>query len=135
MTDEAAYAGGCLCGAVRYTARGAPLNVRACHCRQCRKATGGMFYARAVFPREAVERSGATTRYRSSDRLWRLSCPTCGSLVFGEPVDRPQYVGVSLATLDDVDALAPEMHIWVSSKPAWVKLDDGLPQHPEGFPW
>jgi hypothetical protein len=27
------------------------------------------------------------------------------------------------------------MHIWVSSKPAWLKLDDGLPQHPQGVPW
>ena len=31
-------------------------------------------------------------------------------------------------------ALKPDMHIWVSAKPAWLKLEDGLPQYPEWGP-
>jgi hypothetical protein len=28
----------------------------------------------------------------------------------------------------------PSEHIWVSEKINWVKIDDGLPQYPEGPP-
>ncbi|MDB5450721.1 MAG: glutathione-dependent formaldehyde-activating [Phenylobacterium sp.] len=134
MTDQT-YAGGCLCGQVRYLARGEPVNVRICHCGLCRKASGGLFYGRAVFARDALERQGETTAHASSPRLLRHFCPTCGAMVYGEPLDRPAYLSVGLATLDDPDALAPDMHIWVSAKPAWLTLADGLPQHPEGAPW
>jgi hypothetical protein len=130
--DTSLLAGGCLCGAVRYTISAGPINVRCCHCRICQKAAGGPFFARAVVPKEAVAWAGETTRYRSSQRLFRVSCAACGALVFSEPVDRPTMLGVALSTLDDQDAWKPDMHIWTSSKVDWLKLDDGLPQHLEG---
>ncbi|MEO8115117.1 MAG: GFA family protein [Phenylobacterium sp.] len=128
------FTGGCLCGQVRYTARAAPANVRVCHCRLCQKAVGGPFFARAVFLAGDIERSGETTRWASSSRLDRLSCARCGTPVFAEPHDDPPRLSVALATLDEPNALAPERHIWVSSKLHWVSLDDGLPQHPERAP-
>ena len=42
--------GGCLCGQVRLTARGAPDRVAVCHCLDCRKHHGAVFYAAAIFP-------------------------------------------------------------------------------------
>jgi hypothetical protein len=132
MTDPI-YEGGCLCGQVRWQARGEPANVRVCHCRLCQNATGGAFFARAVFLAGVVERSGETTRWPTSPRIDRLSCARCGTPMFAEPKDAPARLGVSLATLDDRDTLRPDVHIWVSEKVAWVCLDDGLPQHAEGF--
>jgi hypothetical protein len=129
------YSGGCHCGAVRYEARGEAINVRACHCASCRKAAGGPFHVRAIFPIGAVSRHGLTERYRSSARLLRLFCPVCSTYLFGEPIDRPGYMSINVDSLDDPSALAPEMHIWVESKIAWVMLDDGLPQHEQGAPW
>ena len=126
------YAGGCLCGQVRWRATGQPANVRVCHCRNCQRATGGPFFARAVFPAEVITRTGATTRWPTSPRIDRLSCATCGTPVFSEPKDAPARLGVALATLDDPGALAPEIHIWVDRKLAWVRIDDGLPQYPKG---
>jgi hypothetical protein len=52
--------------------------------------------------------------------------------MFSAPKDPPARLGVSLATLDDPDALKPQMHIWVSEKLAWVNTDDGLPQYQRG---
>ena len=125
------YAGGCLCGQVRWRAKAEPINVRLCHCRNCQRATGGAFFARALFRDADVERSGHTTRWASSQRLHRLSCARCGTPVFAEPQDGP-WIAVSLTTLDDPTALQPGSHIWVSEKLASVHIDDGLPQFPQG---
>jgi hypothetical protein len=35
--------GGCLCGAVRYTAEADPTSATVCHCRDCQKFTGSAF--------------------------------------------------------------------------------------------
>ena len=40
---------------------------------------------------------------------------------------------MSLATLDDPNAIYPEMHIWTSSRLDWVRFDDGLPEYAEGL--
>jgi hypothetical protein len=129
---SAPYEGGCLCGQVRWRATAEPANVRVCHCRNCQRAVGGPFFARAVFLADDIERSGDTTRWPTSERVDRLSCARCGTPVFAEPKDPPARLGVALATLDDPGALAPEAHIWVSERLAWAPLDDGLPQFPAG---
>jgi hypothetical protein len=127
MTHE----GGCLCGAVRYKAEGEPLNVRVCHCRNCQKAMGSPFLARALFPQDALTVTGETARYSTSEHLDRVFCPRCGTRLFSWR-SNGTAAGVALATFDDRNAFAPSDHIWVSEKIDWVCLDDGLPQYPEG---
>jgi len=127
------YEGGCACGAVRFRVEAAPLGVRICHCRICQRAMAAPFLAVASFPKAAVTVTGETDRWRSSERLWRHFCPQCGTRLTLEPLDG-DHLGFPLATFDDPAALHPEMHIWVSSRVPWLKLDDGLPQHPEASP-
>ena len=125
--------GGCLCGAVRYRCEGEPLNVRVCHCRNCQKAMGAPFFARAQFPQTALTVEGETGRYPSSDRVDRVFCKTCGTRMFSWRKNGTA-VGVALTTFDDRNAFAPTEHIWVSEKLAWVRLDDGLPQYQQTVP-
>ncbi|HET6972128.1 MAG TPA: GFA family protein [Phenylobacterium sp.] len=131
--DEPMYEGGCLCGQVRWSATARPANVRVCHCRLCQKATGGPFFARAIFRAENFAWSGEVTAWPTSPRIDRRSCARCGTPMFATPKDPPARVGVSIATCDDRSALAPECHIWVSERAAWLTLDDGLPQFDRGF--
>ena len=41
---------------------------------------------------------------------------------------------IALAAFDDRSAFVPTAHMWVSEMMDWVKLDDGLPQYPQGAP-
>ena len=125
--------GGCLCGAVRFKCDGEPVNVRICHCRNCQKAMGSPFFARALFDQSRLTVEGETGRYASSAQLDRVFCKTCGTRLFAwRKVGT--MAGVALAAFDDGNAFAPTAHIWVSEKMDWVKLDDGLPQYPEMAP-
>ena len=125
--------GGCLCGAVRFKAEGEPVNVRICHCRNCQKAMGSPFFARALFKQSALTVEGETGRYPSSEALDRVFCKTCGTRLFAWRKIGTR-AGVALAAFDDRNAFSPTGHMWVTEKMAWVKLDDGLPQHTETAP-
>lgn len=137
MTDETPrrkpppYWGGCLCGRVRYQVRGEPINVRICHCRSCQKWTGSAFFARAVFMRRDVEISGAV---EWTPDLRRGFCDHCGTSLMVQRPSAADFLGVSLGSMDDPNALPPDAHTWVSEKMAWLNLDDELPQYPQGPP-
>lgn len=57
------FTAGCLCGKVRLVATGQPYRVGICHCLDCRKHHGALFYAAAVFPESAVSIEGETRDY------------------------------------------------------------------------
>lgn len=78
--------GGCLCGDVRIVTAGQPYRVGICHCLDCRKHHGALFYAAAVFPQNAVTVEGKTAEYAG-----RYFCPRCGSSVFPASPMRSRY--------------------------------------------
>jgi len=125
--------GGCLCGAVRFKIEGEPINVRICHCRNCQKAMGSPFFARALFPQTALTVEGETGSYPSSETLDRVFCKRCGTRLLSRRRNGTAS-GVALATFDDRNAFTPTEHIWVSEKIDWVRLGDGLPQYPQNPP-
>jgi hypothetical protein len=125
--------GRCMCGAVRFRTSGEPLNVRACHCRNCQRALSSPFFARALFDQQAVAVDGPTAAHLSSPALERVFCKECGTRLFARRTNGT-YIGVSVAVMDDRNAFVPTEHIWVSEKVGWLSLNDGLPQHLERSP-
>ena len=71
MSVPASHTGGCLCGKVRYEARGEPVNVRVCHCQLCQKAIGAPFNARALFRGEDVSFPAASAKLYASEAAMR----------------------------------------------------------------
>ena len=60
---ERTRAGGCLCGAIRYSVRGKPIHVGRCHCADCRKESGSAFSVYAQWPRNVFELRGHLAAY------------------------------------------------------------------------
>ena len=106
------FTGGCLCGDVRVVATGAPRRVGLCHCLDCRKHHGALFFAAAMFAQEAVIVTGETHAYAG-----RHFCPRCGSSVFNRMDDE---VEVHLGTLDAPDQLVPSYECWVVRREGWL---------------
>ena len=104
--------GGCLCGDVRIRASGEPYRVGLCHCLDCRKHHGALFFAAAIFPEDAVTIEGYTSHYRNHH-----FCPRCGSSVFARYGDE---VEVHLGTLDAPDQLAPTYECWTIRRESWL---------------
>jgi hypothetical protein len=117
------FTGGCLCGDVRLVATGRPYRVGLCHCLDCRKHHGALFYAAAVFPRDAVEVDGATCDYAG-----RHFCPRCGSSVFACSGDE---IEVHLGALDAPDQLMPTYENWTIRRESWLPAFP-LARHYEG---
>jgi hypothetical protein len=133
VTESDVLEGGCLCGQVRFTARGAPVNVRVCHCRLCQRAMAGPFFVRALYDAGQVTLRGETIAWPSSDALFRLSCARCGGRV-GASRPSAGRMALPLAAFDDPGALEPECHFFTASKAPWLTLDDDLPQYEEWPP-
>jgi hypothetical protein len=49
--------------------------------------------------------------------------------MFFEEDDLPDEVDIAVAILDNASELAPQMHIWASSRVPWAHVDDGLAVH------
>lgn len=106
--------GGCLCGDVRVTASGRPNRVGLCHCLDCRKHHGALFFAAAIFPDDAVTIAGETREYRG-----RHFCPNCGSSVFAR-FPGADEIELHIGALDAPDQFAPTYECWTARREAWL---------------
>jgi hypothetical protein len=123
-------AGGCLCGATRYQIGAKPRSADYCHCRMCRRAAGAPVVARLTVANESFAwTTGEPAVYRSSERAERLFCPKCGTQLALR--DEPDYLDVTLASLDNPGAVRPTYHIWTTSRISWFEIADDLPRYPE----
>jgi hypothetical protein len=122
--------GGCLCGAVRYTASALPTMSGLCYCADCRKASGSGFIPFMGFDAGAVVITGAARQHvaqsvRGTDAV-RNFCPDCGGLVFGGIVGVDDSHTIYAGSLDDPSVFRPTMAIFTAARPAWAPLPDGL---------
>ena len=124
--------GGCLCGAIRYRVSGEAIAATLCHCRSCRRASGGTNVAWAVFDnRQFKWLTGYPAAYSSSPGIEWLYCKHCGSLVGYRRSSRPEHMDVTTGTLDDPELYPPTVEIWIEHRIAWEPLDPQLPKRPQ----
>ncbi len=131
MTEHARrHIGGCLCGALRYEARGEPTMAGHCYCADCRRASGSGFIPFMGFSSDALTFSGETrvflSRSARGGEAARNACPICFSLVFGGVVGQDTSHTIYAGSLDDPSVFQPTIAIFASGRPAWALVPEGL---------
>jgi hypothetical protein len=127
---DAAAEGGCLCGAIRYVAHGAPTVSMICHCNTCRRAAGAPVVAWLTFPLSQFSFvRGRPSEFHSTPLVTRTFCSVCGTSLTYVHTARPLEIDVVTASLDDPEAFPPTHHSWMSSSLGWIRFGDGLPAH------
>ena len=128
----ATVTGGCLCGAVRYTAEGDAGSATVCHCRDCQKFTGSVFAALVIVPKEALTLSGSLKMFAgvggSGKSILRHFCTECGSSIAEEPGSRPGMVILTVGTFDDPTIATPAREIFHDDAVPWVQVQGDIPR-------
>ena len=129
--DEATFDGSCACGGVRYRMQAQPLFVHCCHCRWCQRESGASYALNALVEADRVsvldgepEMTLTPSNSGKGQKIWR--CPDCHVALwsnYGGFGDKVSFVRVG--TLDDADRIAPDIHIFTSSKQPWVVIPEG----------
>jgi hypothetical protein len=101
----------------------------ACHCSQCRKQSGH-FWASTDVPRTYLTLRGGErlTWYRSSDKVRRGFCATCGSALFWDPIGRDK-IAIAMGAFERPTGTRLDKHIFVADKGDYYDIADGLPQN------
>ena len=135
-----ALPGRCTCGAVAYRLTDTPIITHACHCTWCQRETGSAFALNGVIETERVElTSGAPaaielpTPSGGGQRVMR--CPSCQVALWSHYLGGSASLAyVRLGTLDDTAGIAPDVHIFTSTKQPWLALpEDGTPVFEEFY--
>jgi hypothetical protein len=128
--EELTATGRCVCGDINYILNRKPLFVHCCHCTWCQRETGSAFALNALIESEhlsvtkgIVEKCEIPSSSGSGQITMR--CPTCNVTLwshFGGAKEKVAFVRVG--TLDNPNLCPPDIHIYTSSKQAWVELSD-----------
>ena len=119
--------GGCVCGAVRYGVRAAPLAVYACHCKDCQRFSGGpLSLAMAIHLSDFSLDHGEPARFGKPADSGRVVgvrfCSDCGTRLWHEPAHSPHLVNIVIGTLDNSSWAKPAAHIWMSRSVSWISF-------------
>lgn len=124
--------GQCFCGNVRYRLTDVPMFTHCCHCRDCQRQRGSAFVVNGLIETDRIEMlSGEPVPVRMPTESGRphdiYRCPDCQTALWSDYGGRPYLRFVRIGTLNDPDAVTPDVHIFTRSKLDWVRLPDDVP--------
>ena len=121
MSDS--FAGGCLCGAVRFVATGTPKSVFWCHCQSCRRHSGAPVSVFVGFELAAYTvTEGEITKFKSAPGTTRGFCRTCGATLTCEVEQLPTETHFHVGAFDDPTRLRPSKHFFRNEQLPWLHL-------------
>lgn len=130
VPSEQTITGGCLCGALRYEARGAPRFMGYCFCADCRKASGSGFIPVMMYPSAQLTIAGPSSVHAhdlgGGRAAHRNSCSVCHSLVFGGVRGTSEWHTLYAGSLDEPRHFVPTVAIYTQGKPDWALVPDGV---------
>ena len=118
QASSTGIAGGCLCGAVRFTATPKDKDFGICHCSMCRRWSAGPFFAIECDGEVRFQDNSNLGVYRSSEWAERGFCKVCGTPLFYR-LHGKDFYAVSVEALDDRSGLVLTSQIFIDEKPGY----------------
>jgi len=119
------YSGRCLCGTVRFEAKGEPKWVRWCHCESCRRHCGAPACVFVSFENAAViVTAGTIAKFKSSERTERGFCARCGSTLTCATVRLPTETHYYVGAFERAAELTPKGEFFPEERLPWLHLQD-----------
>ncbi|HTW38295.1 MAG TPA: GFA family protein [Steroidobacteraceae bacterium] len=134
--DLRPFDGCCTCRTVRYRMTSEPLFVHCCHCSWCQRETGASFALNALIESPRLIVLGGTPELvptpSASGKGQKIArCPTCRVALWSHYAGAGDAVSfVRVGTLEEPGRLAPDIHIFTSTKQPWVVLPADTPAVP-----
>jgi hypothetical protein len=127
--------GSCLCRAIRYEVNVPITELRACHCKDCQKASGTAGSVNAMIPSPAFRITQGTPKRFSATAdsgrtLNRFFCGDCGSPLFSRRELTPETTSLRVGTLDQAPVMKITANIWTKSARPWAHIDPASAQFP-----
>ena len=128
MTETAkTIAGGCFCGALRYTLDDRAYRIGNCHCTMCRRVHAAPFVTWLVVPVERFRYTrGAPDVLRSSADGTRYYCAKCGTHIGCALGSHPESIDITLGSLDDPTRFAPQVDVFTDTQLEWTRHRTGV---------
>lgn len=123
MTESSEKKGGCLCGAVTFTAKQASNHVDACHCTMCRQWGGGPYMELDCGTDVVFEGRENISVYNSSDWAERGFCKHCGSHLFYRLKESQAHM-VPVGLFENVGELTFRKQVFIDEKPSYYHFSE-----------
>ena len=131
--------GQCTCGKVKFQLLNKPLIVHCCHCTWCQRETGTSFALNAFIETENVkllqgktETVNIPTNSGGGQKIVR--CDSCKIALWSHYSGAGDVISlVRIGTLDNPNALKPDINIFTSTKQEWIQLSDNIPSVKEYY--
>ncbi len=132
--SDGVLAGGCQCGAARYTISAAPLWLIACHCRECQKQSASAFGMSLIVGRAALRLTQGETRTwsrkaDSGNTVNCVFCVGCGTRLW-HAKEGFDYVSIKGGSLDEQLDFSDAVHCWTSRKLLGIVIPPDAKQFP-----
>ncbi len=132
------YQGHCTCNAARYRVVGQPLFVHCCHCSWCQRESGSAFVLNVMTETcnvrllsGAIEEVDTPSLSGTGQRV--LRCAACRVALWSHYGSGRDVAFVRLGTFDQPLLLAPDVHIFTTTKQPWVEIPAGVPAFAEYY--
>ena len=128
----------CRCGKLSVTYEGPdPERITLCHCEGCQSRTGTAWSIQGRFPRTKLKMEGKSTEFEVPSEPGKLTCdcggatyhfcPVCGTTVYWDIADAPDFVGVAIGTISDPNFSPPKLSGFESAGYPWSMNAADLP--------
>jgi hypothetical protein len=115
--------GGCFCGSIRYNLEKKDYSSSNCNCSMCRRISGAAFVSWMAVPKSNFEYSqGEPKKLISSSHGTRYFCKKCGTHVVCLLEEYPEYIYITICSLDKPQDFKPKGDMYIDDKLPWIEV-------------